>query len=101
MKKAGLALALFLAGCGQAPTQNLRQAPAPQANAAAPLVEQAMANASEAPIAAAPDPEALKDLSPFQRRAYEKGFQDCQAGRYEPDRWPEAYRIGCAAANDR
>jgi ABC-type transporter MlaC component len=43
----------------------------------------------------------LRGLSPRQRQAYRKGVEDCLAGRYEPDPWPEAYRIGCAAANDR
>ena len=86
----GLALALLLAGCGQAPSNDAQPAPAPPANVAGPP--------PEAPPA--PDPEALEGLSPSQRRAYQKGLEDCRAGRYEPDRWPEAYRIGCAAAHD-
>jgi hypothetical protein len=49
----------------------------------------------------APDPADLAGLSPSRRRAYERGLADCRAGRYDPDRYPEAYRIGCAAANDR
>jgi hypothetical protein len=44
---------------------------------------------------------AIDQLTPAQRRAYMKGFEDCLAGRYAPDPWPEAYRLGCAAANDR
>lgn len=43
----------------------------------------------------------LAGLTPYQRRAYDRGFSDCRAGRYEPDRYPESYRIGCAAAHDR
>lgn len=48
-----------------------------------------------------PDPAALADMSPRQRRAYELGFRDCSAGRYDPDPHPEAYRIGCGAAEER
>ena len=44
---------------------------------------------------------AIDQLTPAQRRAYMKGFEDCSAGRYDPERGPEAYRLGCAAANDR
>jgi len=43
----------------------------------------------------------LAAMTPYQRRAYDLGLRDCSAGRYEPDRHPEAYRIGCAAAQDR
>jgi uncharacterized lipoprotein YajG len=43
----------------------------------------------------------LSRLTPRQRQAYERGFADCSAGRYDPERGPEAYRLGCAAANDR
>ena len=45
--------------------------------------------------------DGLDRLTPAQRRAYLKGMEDCQAGRYDPDPWPEAYRLGCAAAHDR
>lgn len=44
--------------------------------------------------------DGLDRLTPGQRRAYLKGMEDCQAGRYDPDPWPEAYRIGCAAAQE-
>lgn len=42
----------------------------------------------------------LARMTPYQRRAYDRGFRDCRAGRYDPDRHPESYRIGCAAAHD-
>ena len=54
--------------------------------------------AVEAPARVDP---ALAQMSPGRRRAYERGLADCRAGRYDPDPWPEAYRIGCAAAHDR
>jgi hypothetical protein len=89
-------LAMLLAACGQAPPRDTQPAPsAPAANTAAPAPTAPAANSAESP-----DPAALEGLSPFQRRAYRKGFEDCRAGRYEPDPWPEAYRIGCAAAQD-
>jgi len=43
----------------------------------------------------------LAAMTPYQRRAYDRGLRDCSAGRYEPDPHPESYRIGCAAAHDR
>ena len=43
----------------------------------------------------------LAGMTLYQRRAYDRGFRDCRAGRYDPDRYPESYRIGCAAAQDR
>jgi|GEM_PF-4328142 len=51
-------------------------------------------------MAEEPDP-GLSGMTPYQRRAYDRGFGDCSAGRYDPDRYPESYRIGCAAAHDR
>jgi hypothetical protein len=98
MSRPSLALILLLAACQP---QDARNEGTP-ANAAMG-VQPARARASEPtapPASAAPDPAALEELTPFQRRAYKKGFEDCGAGRYEPDRWPEAYRIGCAAAHD-
>jgi len=46
------------------------------------------------------DAPGLAEMSPFRRRAYEAGYRDCRAGRYDPDLWPEAYRIGCGAAQE-
>jgi hypothetical protein len=98
MSRGSLALALLIAGCqppearNEAASVNTIIAPQPAPpKASAPTVE---------PAPAAPDPGAIEGLTPSQRRAYEKGFEDCRAGRYDPDRWPEAYRIGCAAAHD-
>jgi hypothetical protein len=87
----------LLAGCGQGtPPANRTQ---PPANIVAPPVP-APANAIVEPAPEDP-PVDIAGMSPRQRRAYDKGLADCRAGRYEPDPWPEAYRIGCAAANDR
>lgn len=92
------AILALLAGCGEAspppPVNVLPPDAAPKA-ALPPAPAPALAN-----VAGPADPE-LAELSPRQRRAYEKGLADCRAGRYEPDPWPEAYRIGCAAAHDR
>jgi hypothetical protein len=52
-----------------------------------------------APKEASAERPALAGLSPRQRHAYQKGYADCRAGRYDPDPYPEAYRIGCAAAH--
>ena len=91
--------ALTLTGCQrpqphETPNQNASNLTAP------PAVPQESNNASEA-VPATPDPAELAGFSPSQRRAYERGFADCSAGRYDPERGPEAYRLGCAAANDR
>ena len=72
------------------PAANEEAPPAPAVNAAEP----------EAPIEVPDDGAGLADMSPFRRRAYEQGYRDCRAGRYEPDPWPEAYRIGCGAAQE-
>ncbi len=96
-----LAALLLLAGCGQGapPSAENRQAPPANVVSEEPRARNATNEAAAPP--ARPDPAALQGLSPRQRRAYETGYADCRAGRYEPDPWPEAYRIGCAAANDR
>jgi hypothetical protein len=96
MKRLAAGLSVLLAACGQAPSQKRQPAPSP------PVVNRVtpVPTAPSSSNVTAPDPAALEGLSPFQRRAYQKGFEDCRAGRYEPDRWPEAYRIGCAAAHD-
>jgi hypothetical protein len=98
MSRGGLALALLLAACQPQDARN-EGAPANAVLAPRPAPPKASAPVAE-PAPAAPDPAALEGLTAFQRRAYEKGFEDCRAGRYQPDRWPEAYRIGCAAAHD-
>ena len=95
MRFAGFAALLILTACGSAPPQN-RQEPAPPLKAPAAPKTEPVANA-----AAVPDDSGLAQMSPSRRRAYDRGFADCRAGRYDPDPYPEAYRIGCAAANDR
>ena len=91
----GAMLALLAACQSGAPAPgDSRNSVQPPANVAAPQANEA--------AAIPPDPPAdLAGMSPRQRRAYAAGLADCQAGRYDPDPWPEAYRIGCAAANDR
>jgi len=72
-------------------------APLPKAPSADPDKVAEPAAAAEA----APDPPAdaaPADLSPSRRRAYERGYRDCRSGRYAPERYSEAYRLGCAAA---
>jgi hypothetical protein len=87
------ALPLLLACGSGAPPQNRQQPP--------PVRAKVMPPPAKAAAGEAPDPAAVAGLSPSRRRAYERGLADCRAGRYDPDRYPEAYRIGCAAANDR
>ena len=70
-------------------------APSPPPEPAEPEAAKA-----EAPVTIPEDAPGLAEMSPSRRRAWEKGYRDCSAGRYEPDPWPEAYRIGCAAAQD-
>ncbi|MDQ4087980.1 MAG: hypothetical protein M3177_08245 [Pseudomonadota bacterium] len=72
---------------------------APQANAVSPA--QANQVAAEAPVQVPEDAPGLAAMSPYQRRAWEKGYRDCSVGRYEPDPHPEAYRIGCGEAQER
>ncbi|HEV2866334.1 MAG TPA: hypothetical protein VGX37_07450 [Allosphingosinicella sp.] len=82
-------------------------APAPAAAPAAPArnadTEAPAQNvaAAETPVEVPVDAPGLAEMSPSRRRAYEAGNRDCSVGRYDPDRWPEAYRIGCAAAQER
>ena len=87
------ALPLLLACGSGAPPQNRQEPP--------PVPAKMMPPPAKAAAEEVPDPAAVAGLSPSQRRAYERGLADCRAGRYDPDRYPEAYRIGCAAANDR
>ncbi|TMJ19157.1 MAG: hypothetical protein E6G92_04945 [Alphaproteobacteria bacterium] len=98
MSRGSLVLALLLAAC-QPPDAPNEAAPVNTIVVPQPAPAKAGGRTVE-PVPAAPDPGAIEGLTPFQRRAYEKGFEDCRTGRYEPDRWPEAYRIGCAAAHD-
>lgn len=92
----------LLAGCGpgvsedgRAPADNAAE---PPAGPVAPAAEPPAANQAEAaPPAEVPG---VADMSPFQRRAFDQGYRDCSEGRYEPDPWPEAYRIGCGAAQE-
>jgi hypothetical protein len=94
---AGLAALVILGACGSesAPAQNKQERASPPSKARAAPRAEPSANA------AAPDDPALAQMSPSRRRAYDRGLADCRAGRYDPDPYPEAYRIGCAAANDR
>jgi hypothetical protein len=107
---AGVVLALLAACRGEAPPPDNGQgavaapaaneaAPDPPANSANMVWDVDTANFQKALRETAND--GLDRLTPAQRRAYLKGMEDCQAGRYDPDPWPEAYRLGCAAVNDR
>ena len=89
----------MLGACGAQDAQPAnKQENSPPPNTATPLKATLPANASAEP-AASGNP-GLDEMSLSQRRAYDRGFADCRAGRYDPDRYPEAYRIGCAAAHD-
>lgn len=92
-----LGLLLLLGACGAQPLpQNEVDPPAPEPQSVnAVRVEQN--EAAPEPL----DESGLADMSPSQRRAYRRGFEDCSAGRYDPDPYPEAYRIGCGAAEER
>jgi hypothetical protein len=103
MRRLASLLVLLASACGSA-------GPAPPGNAPAAVNETRMpANhaapapqlANQAEPGPVPDDPDLSGLSPRQRRAYEQGYRDCSAGRYDPDPYPEAYRIGCGAAHDR
>jgi hypothetical protein len=95
------ALVLLTGACGSAgpsnaiaPQEQAQPAPNPTPPAAQPPTV-------DAPAPGIPDDPGLAGMSPSQRRAYERGYRDCSAGRYDPERYPEAYRIGCSAAEDR
>ncbi|HEX8640516.1 MAG TPA: hypothetical protein VF704_05100 [Allosphingosinicella sp.] len=102
--------ALLLAGCNPAvgpeaaanETENVPVANVLPPNMAEPPPP---ANVAEAPapevVAVPQDDPGTAGMSAWQRRAWEAGYRDCSAGRYEPDPWPEAYRIGCGAAEER
>ncbi|HKR24623.1 MAG TPA: hypothetical protein VJS15_05155 [Allosphingosinicella sp.] len=94
-RQVAVVLLSLLAACGER-----AKAPEPPPTAAQPPPTTPSGPADN--VAAPPQdgPPDLRGLSPSQRRAYERGFADCRAGRYEPDNFPEAYRIGCAAAQE-
>ena len=106
----GLA-ALLLVGCNPAGEADPMPAEESAANRAAqtppPASEPKAPPAVEAPPAAAEAPSeppaahpGLPDMNSWQRTAFERGYRDCRAGRYAPDAYPEAYRIGCGAAQE-
>lgn len=104
---AAAALLFLLGACGPAvePGNVAANSPPPPPAIAVPANQAEIPNdAAAAPEAAVEVPEdapGLADMSPSRRRAYEQGYRDCSAGRYDPDPWPEAYRIGCGAAQER
>lgn len=102
---AAIGCVALLCACGAAPepaSDNVatpaRQAPEPTPVATAPQDKQE----SPPTIPAEPpdDYPGVAELGPSQRRAYERGYRDCREGRYAPGEWAEAYRIGCAAAQE-
>ena len=95
-----LPLLLLLGACsGGATNRNAAETGPEPANAIAPATAVPVQNAAEPAI---PDVDpGLAEMTPSRRRAYEQGFRDCSAGRYNPDPYPEAYRIGCGAAQER
>jgi len=96
MRAPGFAALLLLSACGSGAQPASRQE-----GASPPPKAPAPPKAAPAGNASAPVDPGLAEMSPSRRRAYDRGFADCSAGRYDPDRYPEAYRIGCAAAHDR
>ena len=100
MRAAATSILLLLSACGPTPAGNEVE---PAGNAATRqdgVANPAQPAANETAAPEIPGDAALADMSPRQRRAYELGFRDCSAGRYEPDPHPEAYRIGCGAAQE-
>jgi len=98
-----LPLLLALSACAGGPSKNeaTTDNEVQPANAAA-ITNQVVAAADTAVEATIPDDDpGLKGMSASRRRAYEQGFRDCSAGRYNPDPYPEAYRIGCGAAQEQ
>lgn len=94
---AALALALLACACESGRDSN---GAAPKNDAGSP--ENQMIKADPPANEAMPEESdpGLASMTPYQRRAYDRGLRDCRAGRYEPERYPESYRIGCAAAQD-
>jgi hypothetical protein len=99
-----LALVLLLGACsGAATDETAADNRARPANAVAPPVAEDKSAPTEngIDVTVSADDPGLAEMSPSRRRAYEQGFRDCSAGRYNPDPYPEAYRIGCGAAQER
>ena len=92
-----LPLALLAAACAGGDDSN---GAAPKNDAGSPegRIIRADPPANEA-MPEEPDPGPA-GMTPYHRRVYDRGFRDCRAGRYDPDPYPESYRIGCAAAQD-
>ena len=100
MRRLALIAALsWLGACGGGQPTNKQEPPAPPPPPSPPPAPVPEVNKVEARPAG--DDPGLAAMSPSRRRAYDRGLADCRAGRYDPDPWPEAYRIGCAAAHDR
>lgn len=102
MKAAFLAAILLLGACEREAANEMEARNEAPQNSAEPTNEAAPdvnnSGAAELSAEVPQDGAGLADMSPYQRRAYEQGYRDCRAGRYAPDPWPEAYRIGCGAA---
>jgi len=99
-----LPLLLFLSACegGTARNEAVTENRVNPANAVEAAVgEKAVAPRNAAEVSIPDDDPGLAGMSPSRRRAYKQGFRDCSAGRYNPDPYPEAYRIGCGAAQER
>jgi len=92
-----LPLLLLLAGACGSNVSEPRNVAEPAART--PATPRSAAPAGKAsPPADPPRAAGVDDMSPGRRRAYERGHRDCRAGRYHPEGYSEAYRIGCAAA---
>ena len=94
---------LFACGQGQKPAAENVAAPAGKAVEAAPAANTVELEQPPRPAAPAEPPDdypGVAEMSPSQRRAYQRGWRDCREGRYAPGEWAEAYRIGCAAAQE-
>ena len=102
MRPIAAALLLLASACGSPGEPVPRNEARPAADAPAPgPANLARPAANEAIAPEDPPDRGVAGMSPSQRRVYERGYRDCRAGRYEPDPHSEAYRIGCAAAQDR
>jgi hypothetical protein len=107
MRRAALLLGMLLASCRPPAGEADNEAAPAQANEARSAIPANRENmvrevdtASFRKALNETENDGLDHLTPGQRRAYLKGMEDCHAGRYDPDPWPEAYRIGCAAAQE-
>ena len=99
----GTTAMLVACGQGQQPAAENVAAPAAKAPEPTPVINSAGPEEPPRPAEPADPPEdypGVAELSPSQRRAYERGWRDCREGRYQPGEWAEAYRIGCAAAQE-